>query len=120
MADLDEVLAENRRLRAEAEQRAAELAVVNVVQQALAAEVDMQGIYDAVGDKIREFFRSAGSLDIRVLNPRTGLIEFPYSIDLGERVTLDPMPVGGIFAHVLHSGTTLVINEDYETQTTRL
>ena len=43
-----------RELRAALEQRTAELAVVNAVQQALAAELDMQGIYEAVGDKIRE------------------------------------------------------------------
>ena len=56
MAQIEDVLAEMRRLRAEADQRAAELAVVNSVQQALASQTDMQGIYDAVGDKIREIF----------------------------------------------------------------
>jgi hypothetical protein len=38
------------------QQRAAELAIINSVQEALAAELNMQGIYDAVGDKIREIF----------------------------------------------------------------
>ena len=32
--------------------RAAELAIINSVQAALAAKLDMQAIYDAVGDKI--------------------------------------------------------------------
>ena len=48
--------AETQRLFAESEQRAAELAVVNSIQSALAAELDMPGIYDAVGDKLREIF----------------------------------------------------------------
>ena len=96
--------AETQRLFAESEQRAAELAVVNSIQTALAAELDMQGIYDAVGDKIREIFAHAESFDIRVLNPKTGMIEFPYLYEKGERLQLEPMPVSGIFAHVAATG----------------
>ena len=44
---------ETQRLLKETEHRAAELAIINSVQEALAAELDMQGIYDAVGDKMR-------------------------------------------------------------------
>src|SRR5207244_7528792 len=45
---------ETQRLLKETEQRAAELAVINSVQQALTGELSLQGVYDAVGDKIRE------------------------------------------------------------------
>src|SRR2546426_11921077 len=38
---------ETQRLFKETEQRDAELAIINSVQQALAAELNMQGIYDA-------------------------------------------------------------------------
>src|SRR5207248_5865084 len=48
---------ETQRLLKETEQRNAELAIINSVQAALAAELNIQGIYDAVGDKIREIFR---------------------------------------------------------------
>src|SRR5204863_4458213 len=68
---------ETQRLFKESEQRAAELAIINSVQQALAAELNMQGIYDAVGDKIREIFHQA-DLDIRIYEPRTGLIHYAY------------------------------------------
>mgnify|MGYP003693861837 CR=1 FL=1 len=37
---------ETQRLFKESEQRAAELAIINSVQQALAAELNIQGIYD--------------------------------------------------------------------------
>ncbi len=43
------------------QQRENELAIINSVQQALAAQLDMQGIYDAVGDKIREIFGRAAT-----------------------------------------------------------
>ena len=47
---------ETQRLLKETEQRAAELAIINSVQQALAAKLDMQGIYDTGGEKLREIF----------------------------------------------------------------
>ncbi len=119
MPETDEVLVENRRLTAEVEQRAAELAVISSVQLALAAELNMQGIYDAVGDKIREIFNGA-DLNIRILNPNTGLVEFPYMYEKGVRVTIDPLSVGGMTAHLISTGTTLVINEDFQREGTKL
>src|SRR5437773_10736228 len=47
---------ETQRLLKETEQRNAELAVINSIQPALAAEFDFQAIFDAVGDKLREVF----------------------------------------------------------------
>ena len=38
------------------EQRAGELAVINSIQQGMAAELDFQAIVDLVGDKLREVF----------------------------------------------------------------
>ena len=52
------LLDETQRLLKETEQRAAELAIINSVQQALAAKLDMQSIYDLVGDKINEIFNA--------------------------------------------------------------
>ena len=37
-------------------QRTAELAVINTVQEGLASKLDIQAIYDLVGNKIREIF----------------------------------------------------------------
>ena len=34
--------------------------MINSVQEALAGELEMQGIYDVVGDKIREIFDTQG------------------------------------------------------------
>ena len=52
------VTLENARLFNETEERNAELAVINSVQQGLVAETDMQDIYDLVGDKIRNLFEA--------------------------------------------------------------
>ena len=45
---------ETQRLLKETEQRAAELAVINSIQQGVAAELDFQAIVDLIGDKLRE------------------------------------------------------------------
>ena len=47
---------ETQRLLTETNERAAELAIINSVQQGLAAKLDMQSMYDLVGDKIQEIF----------------------------------------------------------------
>ena len=56
----------------ETRQRNAELALINSVQAALAGELELQAIYDLVGDKIREIFDAQGVV-ISVLDKSTGL-----------------------------------------------
>jgi GAF domain-containing protein/CheY-like chemotaxis protein/tetratricopeptide (TPR) repeat protein len=111
---------ETARLLKETEQRNAELAIINSVQAALAAELDIQGIYDAVGDKIREIF-SNRDIEIRIYDPRTNLIHYPYSYENGKRITISSHPLPehslsapkhGFSAHVLRTRETLVINEN--------
>ena len=55
---------ETQRLLKETEQRAAELAVINSIQEGMAAELDFQAIVDLVGDKLREVFNT-GDIGIR-------------------------------------------------------
>ena len=49
---------ETNRLLKETEQRTAELSVINSVQEGLAKELDIQGIYELVGEKTREIFNA--------------------------------------------------------------
>ena len=94
-------------------QRAAELAIINSVQQALAAELNIQGIYDAVGDKIREIFNQA-DLGIRIFDEDAGTVHFPYLTENGKRLSLPATPISdkGFSGHIRRTGQTLVINED--------
>ena len=71
------VALENARLVHETRQRNAELALINSVQEALAGELEMQAIYDVVGDKIREIF-DAQVVAIATVDETTGLVSFPY------------------------------------------
>ena len=67
--------------QAQAEHARAELAIVNAVQAALAGNLDIQGIYEAVGDRLRER-PSAGDLGIRA-GPRAGTGALPYHVENG-------------------------------------
>src|SRR5213083_2560785 len=104
---------ETQRLLKETEQRNAELAIINSVQAALAAELNIQGIYDAVGDKIREIFHNR-DMGIRIYDPKTDLIHYAYTYENGKRLSLESEPLGnaGFAAHVLRTRETLVINEN--------
>lgn len=106
---------ETQRLLKITEERNAELAIINSVQQALAAELNIQGIYDAVGDKIREIFNNA-DVGIRIYDPQTNLIHYPYAYEFGERVSISSRPHQdvGFTAHVLRTRETLVINENVD------
>jgi len=111
---------ETQRLLKETEQRNAELAIINSVQAALAAELNIQGIYDAVGDKIRDIFGNR-DMSIRIYDPKTGLLHHPYLYEKGRRVSPDPVRMGdkGFTAHVMRSREPLVINENMAAEAER-
>jgi len=106
------VAIENARLFQAEQQRSAELSVINSVQAALPAELEIQDIYDMVGDKIREIFHNA-DVGIRIFDKKTNMVYFPYGSENGVRVDTDPMdlPEKGIAAHVIRTREPLVINE---------
>ena len=68
----------------ETRQRNAELSLINDVQRGLAMNLDMQAMYDLVGDRLQEIF-DAQVVDIGVLDESAGLIHFPYTIEKGVR-----------------------------------
>jgi PAS domain S-box-containing protein len=105
------VALENARLVHETRQRNAELAVINDVQAAIAGELDPQAIYDLVGDKLQEVF-DAQVVSISMHDQATGLLDFPYVIERGERMQVDPIPLLGFRKHVLETREPLMINED--------
>jgi GAF domain-containing protein/DNA-binding response OmpR family regulator len=122
LADQAAVALENARLFDETqrlikitEERNAELAVINSVQAALAAELSLQGIYDAVGDKIGEIFQNK-DVNIRIYDPQTDLLHFPYTTEGGKRLEIPPLKVGevGFSAHVIRTRQTVVINENLQ------
>jgi PAS domain S-box-containing protein len=103
----------------ETRQRNAELALINSIQSALAGELEMQAIYDVVGDRIQEIFDAQG-VAISIFEEATGLVSFPYLIECGERLQPEPMPMGrGFTRHVLETREPLMLNEDLGAESER-
>ena len=102
---------ETKRLLAETDERAAELALINSVQKGLSSNLDMQAMYDLVGDKIQEIFDAQG-VDIVVHDREAGLLRAPYGIERGRRLHDKPMPVIGFRRHVIETREPLLVNRD--------
>ncbi len=93
----------------EVRQRNAELAIINGVQEGLAAQLEMQAMYDLVGDKIQEIF-DAQVVDIGIIDHKDGRIHFPYTIERGVRFPDEPMEVIGYRRHVIETREPLLEN----------
>ena len=76
---------ETQRLLTETEQRAAELAIVNSVQEGLASKLDMQAIHDLVGDRIRDLFDAQVVL-LATFDHARGVEVFNYHFEKGRRL----------------------------------
>ena len=97
----------------ETKDRAAELAIITSVQQGLAAKLDMESMYELVGEKVREIF-DAQAVDISILDPSDALLHFPFSIEKGIRYHDEPMALIGFRRRVFESKEPLLINRDVE------
>ena len=93
----------------ETRQRNAELALINSVQDALAGELEMQALYEVVGDKLQEIF-DAQVVDICTYDRRRTSVHFPYSIERGERTSWEPYPLSslGFMQAVIETGEPLL------------
>ena len=105
------VALENAQLVHETRQRNAELALINGVQDALAGELELQAIYDVVGDRIQEVF-DAQVVDIGIYDESAALLRFPYTIERGVRFPDEPIELLGFRKHVMETGEPLMINEN--------
>ena len=105
------VAIENARLFEAEQERVAELAIINSVQAALAAELDFQSIVDLVGDKLREVFATP-NLNITWYDEKANLIHYLYIYEYGQRKIVDPQPPrsGGIFETLVKTRQPVVLN----------
>ena len=108
---------ETTRLLGETEERAAELEIISSVEQALASKLEMQEVFDLVGDKIREVF-DAQALLIIMYDADTDMLSYRYMIEKGERHFPEPARLGerGFAAHIIGNREPLMINKEMERQ----
>jgi len=108
---------ETQRLFKSEQQRAAELAIINSIQQGLASKLDLQAIVDLVGDKLREILKT-DDIGIRLYNQKTDLIHYLYEYEHGQRLSIAPRNPSALFRHqqVNHQpifGGTLSVSQQF-------
>ncbi|MEA2136783.1 MAG: hypothetical protein QOC68_4693, partial [Solirubrobacteraceae bacterium] len=101
---------ETKRLLTETNERAAELALINDVQHGLAEKLDMQAMYDLVGDRIQAIF-DAQVVDVGVVDREAGQIHFPYTIERGVRFPDEPIPIRSFRKRVIETGQPMRLRE---------
>lgn len=112
LANSMSVALENARLFNETEQRNAELAVINSIQQGLVAEMDLQSIYDLVGDRIRELFDAQVTM-ICTFDHESKMEHFKYQYEDGDRIYPDPRPLDNFRKRLIESKEMISINENF-------
>ena len=91
----------------ETRQRNAELALINEIGDALAQQLDFDGVIELIGERLRAIF-AARSVSIGIYDRATDAVDWRYEIDEGERIHTDPTPAGaGLTSHVVRTGHTL-------------
>ena len=115
---------ETNRLLKETEQRTAELAVINSVQEGLANELDMQAIYNLVGDRIQKLFDAQGMI-IASFDLEKKTEYFNYLIENGERLKADSRPLNHLREllikekHTIHIETEKQAKDKYQLEAIR-
>lgn len=114
------LFSESRHLLQETEQRAHELEIINSVQQGLASKLDVQSIYDLVGDTFHKFF-NAQVVMISTYDPESDSVEHRYAIERGQRVNSPGRhPPGGFRSQIIRTGQPLLVNRNVAQEATRL
>jgi len=93
-------------------QREAELAILTGVQLGLAARLEVQAIYDLVGDRIREIF-DPDVVMLSTYDAATNTVEHRYAIEMGERIYAPGhLPPGGFRSQVIEKRKPLLENKN--------
>ncbi|HEX4354120.1 MAG TPA: GAF domain-containing protein, partial [Polyangiales bacterium] len=101
---------ETQRLLKETAQRAAELAVVNSVQEGLASKLDMRAIYDLVGDKVRDIFDAQVVL-LGTFDHGRDVEVFDYVFENGERLHPRERAINRTRRELIETRRPIVIND---------
>jgi len=108
------VALENARLIEETRQRAAELATVNEVGQAVAAQLDRDALIELVGDRVRETFDTDIAY-VALHDVERDMIDFPYYYENGNRKPPASIKFGeGWTSRILTAGAPLRVNSEQE------
>ncbi len=109
-AELEKIVADRT---SELRQRAGELSVINTVQESLAKELDLNSIYELVGNRICELFDTQ-TVIIRTFDTKQENEEWRYAIERGQRMSSEPRPMIWANKELIKTKQPLLINQNYQ------
>ncbi len=116
----EDIPIENARLQQELVQRETELAIINGVLKGLASHLEVQAIYDLVGEQVREIF-NAQVVMLSNYDPATHTVEHRYMIERGQRVYYPGLhPPGGFRAKIIQTRQPVLVNTRVAEEAARL
>src|SRR6185437_4770775 len=92
-------------------QRVAELAVINSVQEAMVREMDMQGIYNLVGDRVQKLFK-AQVVIIASFDLDNKMEHFNYAFEKGEMYKQESRPINKLRQLLIDKKHTIYIDTE--------
>lgn len=117
---IDEYETELTRLKQANSQLETELAIINSIQQGLASRLEVQEIYDLLGEKIRRIF-NAQVVMISTYDPVTHTVMHRYAIERGVRVyNPGPHPPGGFRSKIIETCQPVLVNTNVAAEAERL
>jgi signal transduction histidine kinase/CheY-like chemotaxis protein len=100
----------------EIRERAAELATINKITQALSTQLDMDRLIQLVGDQVRDVFHAPIAY-VSLFDRATMMLHFPYAF--GEDTESQPFGEG-LTSQIIRSGQPILINEDLDGSRARM
>lgn len=102
----------NARLLEQTQKRIAELATINSINQALGSHLELSGLLELVVERLRQFFGVSDAY-LALYDAQTNLIEIPYLVTSGQRMSILSYPLGGGFtSYIIRTRQPLIINRD--------
>jgi GAF domain-containing protein/CheY-like chemotaxis protein len=117
-SDSSEKAAPHTGVSRELKQREAELALIKSVQEGLASKMELQAIYDLVGDRIRSLFDAQITI-IATFDLESKMQYFNYYSDRQGREHLEPAPMSKFMEKMVRLKKTFVFNEKVAEQMRR-
>ncbi|MCB9110069.1 MAG: GAF domain-containing protein [Anaerolineales bacterium] len=100
---------------AELRARVDELAIINSVQAGLASQLDVNSIYELIGEQLRSVFDSQ-AISIVSFEKEGSLRHYHYLLERGQRLDVPDAPPSPMMWHIINTKKPILINENFKEQ----
>ncbi|MBL8062030.1 MAG: GAF domain-containing protein [Anaerolineales bacterium] len=102
-----------RERTAELHARVEELAIINSVQAGLASQLDVNAIYELIGEQLRSLFDSQ-AISIVSFDIEQDKRHYEYFLEQGQRINIPDAPIPPLSRYIIQNRQPLLINENFK------